>query len=347
MAQGLMTTTAGTVDGVANATSTPGTFAYSRRLLDRLVNSFVFYGLGEDKKLEANSGSSITFRRYNNLAAATTPLGEGVTPAGSSISKADITCSVYQYGDYVTYTDWIDMVGVDGNVVKIIDELQADQVSDTFDQLTRDLLAAGTNVRYANNDGTPTRAEVNSALATTDLDYVINYFERNNVKHLREKTLPGVQVATQGLLPGYIAFAHPDLRSTFEGFTTDWVPVSKYPAGAKILPYEAGTWKQLKVIFTTNAPVWLASGATGNGTYRNVAGGSTADDVYGIICIGKGAFGNVKLTKGAVKMIVKPLGYKDPLDQEGSVGWKGAYGGLILDQTRVVRIECLCAVIAA
>ena len=47
--------------------ATPSYFAYDRRLLDRLVNSFVFIGFGEEKSLKANMGTTIAFRRYTNL----------------------------------------------------------------------------------------------------------------------------------------------------------------------------------------------------------------------------------------------------------------------------------------
>lgn len=324
----------------------PSTFAYERRLLDRLVNSFYHVGYGEEKKLEANMGPSITFRRMTNLSAATTALTEGVTPPGSSLSNADISATVYQYGDFVTYSDWVDMVGVDANVVKIIDDLQSDQVADTFDQLCRNMLVAGTVVRRADaaettGVGGATRAAVNEKIEDNDLDYAINYLERRNVKHIKERVKPGVQISTQGLLPTYIGITHPDNRKHIEALD-GFVSIANYPAGAEVVPGEIGTVKQVRIICTANAKVFPSEGAAiGSDGYRSTDG--VSNDVYTTIIFGKGAYGNVRLNGGALKHIVKPLGYKDPLNQEGSVGWKGSWGGLILDQNRVVRIESCCS----
>ena len=332
MAQGAMTTM-----GVGG--STPATFAYDKRRLDRLVNSFYFMGFGEEKTLPGGMGASISFRRFNNLSAATTPLNEGVTPAGSAISKADLTATVYQYGDFVTYTDWIDMVGVDGKVVKIIDDLQVDQIADTFDQLIRDIISANGTIRYADGSSVVETATVPT---TADFEYIINYMERRNVKYIKEKVLPGVQVGTKGGLdPAYIAFTHPDLRSTYEAMT-GFVKVSEYPAGAKVLDGEFGQFKRVKFVATTNAKVVLGAGASGT-SFRNTA---SAYDVYYTTVIGAKAYGNVRLQGGSVKTIIKPLGYKDELDQQGSVGWKMAFGGLVLDSNRVHNIVSTTPILA-
>ena len=80
MAQGFMT-------NISSGGSTPTTFAYDKRRLDRLVNSFMFMGFGEEKSLAGNMGVSISFRRYDNLVAATTALPEGQNNGGSTVTK--------------------------------------------------------------------------------------------------------------------------------------------------------------------------------------------------------------------------------------------------------------------
>ena len=40
-----------------------------------------------------------------------------------------------------------------------------------------------------------------------------------------------------------------------------------------------------------------------------------------------------------MKLIVKPLGYNDALDLEGSVGWKFAAAMLLLSEPYIVRYE--------
>ena len=78
--------------------------------------------------------------------AATTPLDEGITPAGSSLSVTDRA----QYGDFITITDKLDYQSQDPVLMEAA-EILGDQMGDTLDQLTRDVLTAGSNKYLAGN----------------------------------------------------------------------------------------------------------------------------------------------------------------------------------------------------
>ena len=79
---------------------------YDRTLLERAVSLFVHLRWAQIRDLPRQAGTKvIKFRRYGNLTAATTPLTEGTTPAGSQLSVTDITATVAQYGDFITVTD--------------------------------------------------------------------------------------------------------------------------------------------------------------------------------------------------------------------------------------------------
>ncbi|MCH5212642.1 MAG: N4-gp56 family major capsid protein [Oscillospiraceae bacterium] len=74
-------------------------------------------------------------------------------------------------------------------------------------------------------------------------------------------------------------------------------------------------------------------------------GGASGKPVYATIILGKNAFG----TAGdkTVEIINKPLGSAgtgDPLNQRGTVGWKGYRFMKIIEQTKMVRIESLASV---
>ncbi len=99
------------------------------------------------------------------------------------------------------------------------------------------------------------------------------------------------------------------------------------------------------------------NGANGNGFITIAASSSliekdmkiypadeTADAVYSTIILGKNAFG----TSGdkTVQLINKPLGSAgtgDPLNQRGTIGWKGYRFFKILEQTKMLRIESLAS----
>jgi len=128
----------------------------------RAVPLFLHTRYGQVKDIPQNSGSStIKFRRYGNLSAATTALTEGVTPAGSAMSVTDITATVAQYGDFVTFSDVVSYESKDPILTEFA-EILGDQAGDTLDQLARDVIAAGTTVTYV---GQVSRA----AITTTDL----------------------------------------------------------------------------------------------------------------------------------------------------------------------------------
>lgn len=74
-------------------------------------------------------------------------------------------------------------------------------------------------------------------------------------------------------------------------------------------------------------------------------GGVSGKPVYSTIIVGKNAFG----TSGdkTVQIINKSLGSAgtgDPLNQRGTVGWKGYHFCKILEQTKMARIESLASV---
>jgi N4-gp56 family major capsid protein len=51
--------------------------------------------------------------KFGSLAVATTPLSEGVTPIGVSISPTAITATVDQYGAWIQHSDLIDKLSID------------------------------------------------------------------------------------------------------------------------------------------------------------------------------------------------------------------------------------------
>ena len=79
--------------------------------------------------------------------------------------------------------------------------------------------------------------------------------------------------------------------------------------------------------------------------YPGGGGNSSGKPVYSTVIVGKNAFG----TSGdkTVEIINKSLGSAgtgDPLNQRGTVGWKGYHFTKILEQSKMVRIESIASV---
>ena len=51
--------------------------------------------------LSRRSGKTMIWRRYEALAVATSPLVEGINPAGKTKTKTDVSATLQQYGDFI------------------------------------------------------------------------------------------------------------------------------------------------------------------------------------------------------------------------------------------------------
>ncbi len=69
--------------------------------------------------------------------------------------------------------------------------------------------------------------------------------------------------------------------------------------------------------------------------------GASGQDIHGTLTFGKNAFGKSEIAGENLQMVVKGLGQAgfDPLDQRATSGWKATYGGTILNQNFVTRVE--------
>ena len=86
--------------------------AYYDRLLLKMLRQleFKYSKYANEKTLPKNYGDTVNWRRFAQLAVDTTPLTEGVTPDGLTISGSEVTAVIAQYGDVLYFTDIIDLI---------------------------------------------------------------------------------------------------------------------------------------------------------------------------------------------------------------------------------------------
>lgn len=267
---------------------------YDRTLLDRLMPNVVFLQHGQKKPIPKREGATVNFRRFNALPVITTPLAEGTPPSGSSLDITPITATVQGYGDYVLLSDLLDMAGIDPVATETL-EAQGEQAAVSLDTIVRNIIAAGTNVLYA--EGTA-RNQITSAGVLTALlaRKARKILARNNVKPYANNN--------------YVAFIHPDASYDLMGDSA-WVNASQYAGSTQIFNGELGKLYGIRFIETTLAPIWTGAGSGGC-------------DVYGTLVIGRDAYGIPDIAGSSKpESIVKPLGSAgtaDPLNQQSSVG---------------------------
>lgn len=330
-----MTTT--TISQVA-----PGVQAfYDRNLLTRAQPNDVHGRYGQKRPIAMRSGNQIKFRRYSQLAAATTPLVEGVTPSGSALAVTDITSTLAQYGDYITLSDMVSMTNQDPVVTEATDVL-GDQAGTTIDLVRRDVLVAGSNVAYA--AGVANRLAIINKLTGTDLDKAIRFLKGQNAKFMKEGIPPSDGVGTGAIRKAFVGIVHPDVEFDLESIT-GFKPVSDYPAQMGVMEDEIGAYKNIRFVSSTNAKIWTAATTASTAGYKATGGG--ANDVYATLIIAAESYGLSPLSGKAMETTVKPLGSAgsaDPLDQRSTVGWKATTTTTILNQAWLLRLESLATI---
>lgn len=324
-----------TINTLANITPAIQAY-YDRNLLERAVPADIHGRFGQVRPIKMRSGNQIKFRRYEALTVSTTPLVEGVTPGGSSLTTTDITATLAQYGDYVTITDMVDMTNQDP-VLTEAGEVLGEQGGITIDQVRRDVLVAGTNVIYTNGVA---RNTLNTVISTIALRTAIRALNRQNAKFVKNMVTATDGVGTKPIRPAYISLIHPDTEAQLEQLT-GYVPVTEYSSAMKAEEDEVGAWRNIRFFTSTNAKVFLAAGAA-VAADGMISAGAVNNDVYATLVIGSNAYGVCPLSGKAMENIIKPMGSggtADPLNQRSTSGWKATTTTKILNDAWMTRIE--------
>jgi N4-gp56 family major capsid protein len=315
----------------------PAVTAYAdRRLLTRATPNNILGQFGQTRELPSKSTQTIIFRRYNKLAVATTPLSEGITPSGKTLTKTDIQATVRQYGDWVRITDVIQDTHTDPVLNETIDIL-GEQAPETYDVLRAGVLKAGSNVLYTNGTA---RASVNTVVDRDIFRTAVRTLKRQEAKAITKKITAGPNVGTQPVAACYVAVCHADLQPDLER-CDDWVPVVKYASMGNLFEGEIGAIGEIRFVIDNNVTAWADSGGAA-ATNSTLSTTGTSSDVYPILIFGRDAYAIIPLAgKNAVSTYVNnPKAITgDELAQRGSVGWKGWTATVILNDLFMLRIE--------
>ncbi len=306
---------------------------YDRSLLERAMPLLLHLRWAQVRDLPKSAGTKvIKFRRYGNLTAATTPLQEGVTPAGSQLSVTDITATVAQYGDFITVTDVVTYESEDAVLMEAA-EIMGDQNGDTLDQLCRDIMNAGTGAIYSGSGNVATAdVAAGDVITLANLDSAIATLKANNAKKVTRQVNASTGYATSPIKAAFISIIHPVIAvkvRTLAVAASMWTPVEKYASQSGVMEGEIGSYDDIRFVETNNAKIKTAQGDS------NI-------DVYCTLVFGANAYGITRVSGEALKNIVKPLGSAgsaDPLDQRATSGWKATFVAKILNENFMQRIE--------
>ena len=296
---------------------------YDMTLIDEAEASLVHEQFAQKRPIPANGGKKIEFRKFASLPKALTPLTEGVTPDGKSLTVTTVEATVSQYGDYITLSDVLELTAVDNTVVETT-KLIGRQAGVTLDTVVRNVMQSGTNVTYCPKigaGGAETAVTSRSGLDTT-CQLTVKVLQQVVAK-LKGQNAPTINGKYVGIIHPYAAY---DLMRDPE-----WMDAHKYTTPENIFNNEIGEIAGIRFVESSEAKIY--------------EGG-----VFGTLVLGDNAYGVTEINGGGLQTIIKQkgsAGTADPLDQRSSVGWKATRTAELLIPQYIVRVESKSAAFSA
>ena len=286
---------------------------YDRVLLDRTTPNLIYTNFAQERPIPLRSGKIIEFRRFASLATAVTPLTEGTPPSLKDLTVTATTATVAQYGDAVGFSDLVSTTTIDPILTETT-EILADQAAQTIDEICREILVAGTSVRYAST--AVSRVTVGAAMILTPAEVRLAVLD---LKLGRARKINGF----------YQALIHPraahDLMNSAE-----WREIQNFHQSGRPMDGSLGTLYGVKFWESDVARVYVNAGV----------GGTV--DVFASLFFGANAWGMVRLAGHNLQTYFKPkgsAGTADPIDQQQSLGWKVTFTAKILTDAFMLRLE--------
>jgi N4-gp56 family major capsid protein len=305
-------------------------------LLERLLPELVMLDQGLKGSVPKHMGMQAQWRFWASLALATTPLTEGSPPSDSALSITTVTATVQQYGAWVKLSDLFVHQGIDSTWTET-SALLGENAGQTIHTVLINVLAGGTNVRYASTATSRGQVSASMPLTSTEIRKATRALRRAKVKPYPD-----------GFFHGLI---HPDTEYDIIS-DADWESPAQYGAGmAKaggpdIIRAEVGAIHGVRFMTSTDAPVFSGEGLTGA-------------DVYGTLIFGPAWFGVRDLaaqpmprqasgqpSRNSVSLHTVPIETDtkdDPLGQRGYVGASTYMAAVRLNEQFMAVVEVACS----
>ena len=325
---------------------------YSRRLLSHAVPVIILERYALMKTMPRNETKVMQFRRSLPFTPATTPLAEGVTPESHDFGYDTISVQIQQYGDWSQISDVVDDTSKD-NVLSDIVQRQGEQIAETHELLTWDIIRVGTNVAYGGGKTARTGVDKTSEITASGHRSMIAEMHRQKGKMYTTVVGGSTDYATYSVEASYVFVGHTDLNPSIRELKgasdtphNAFTPVSRYGNMSPTSPRELGAFEDGRYVTSPDLPPWKAAGATAQAgdrpAWRN-SGTGNKYDVYPILMFAREAFGCIGLRgRTSVRpMVLQPNVPRagDELGQRGSAGWKSWFACKVLNEAWLRRFE--------
>jgi len=306
---------------------TPAVNAYFNKLLLVRNKPKLVHGLFADREtLPAGVGKTIVWRRFAQLATATTEVLEGITPPGKYLSKQDIRATVAQYMDFIHITDVLEFT-CENRILNVgVSELN-DQMFRTEDELIRNVMVSTASSLTASH-GDPTATLLNE----TDIDTVANTLQDNDAQPVTPLIKASTGQGTAPVLPSYWAIMNTALNKDLKK-VPGFMNTAEYAQQGTVLEAERGCVNEVR---------FLASSVAHKEGSATEAFPATAGSYYYIPVVARHAYGVVSLEKANAKLIIHPrgsAGAADPGDQRQTAAWKFMSVCRILNDNNIIVLK--------
>ena len=204
---------------------------------------------------QAMPGSTVIFTIFNDLAPATTPLSQTSDVTAVALSDSQVTVALAEYGNAVITTAKLrgeSFVDITPAVVNILGY----NAGVSIDEIARNVLSAGSNVRYSTG-GTTTTVVPAARTQVTTACLIKGKTVRSVVARLRTYNVPTIGA-------GYVSYIHPnvsvDLRQTTG--PAGWRDPHIYSQPGEIWTGEIGMFEGARFMETPRARVFPTGGHT-------------------------------------------------------------------------------------
>lgn len=221
---------------------------YSDYLIDLAEPELVHDQFGQKHPIPKNGGKVIEFRQYDPLPEQITPLVEGVTPDGQSLTVKTITSEVKQYGGYVTLSDMLMMTAIDNNLVQAT-KLIASQAGRTLDTITREIINAGTVVQFSQGQ-VDSRDELYYTSEDDNCNLTVDAIKRA-VRFLETQDAPQINGYYVGIIHPYSKY---DLMKD-----PDWKTPHEYVDTENVYQNEIGELYGVRFVQSSRAKVFAGA----------------------------------------------------------------------------------------
>lgn len=308
--------TTGNVNTGTGAGSTKAIAYYDKLMLNLLVQTeFMHTKFAQERPMPARTGDTVNFRRIQKLVASTAPLTEGVTPDGLNGQVTAMTVTTQQHGDYMAFSDLVDVTQIDPIIKEYTVEL-ARAFREKLDNIVRDELNGGSNAWYANAKTTRASLAAGDTPKIDDFRKIVLSLKKNHVK--------------PAMGDRYVAFVTPDVAFDLQDDPKFQKAYEMNQNGTPLIKGSLADVYGIHFIELVNAKVFAGAGSLGV-------------DVHSSVVLGHKPYGITKINGQGVQTYTKALGSsgtEDPLNQRQTIGVKiNAFAVKRLYEESIARYE--------